>query len=101
MQQKVEAALDELQNNDIIEEAVGRTTWVSPLVVVPKQNGSIRLCVDMREVNKAIIRERFMLPTIDDVLLEIRKATFFSKLDISNVFHQIELTQESRMLTRL
>lgn len=99
LQQKVESALEDLQNNDIIEEADGRTTWVSPLVVVPKQNGSIRLCVDMREVNKAIIRERFMLPTIEDVLLEVRKAKFFSKLDISNAFHQIELTPESRMLT--
>jgi predicted Zn-ribbon and HTH transcriptional regulator len=55
---------------DIIEEVAGPTPWVSPIVVVEKlhQPGAVRLCVDMREGNKAIQRQRHVMPTIDEVI---------------------------------
>lgn len=46
---------------DIIEKAEGPTPWVSPIVVAPKPNGDIRLCVDMRQANQAIIRVNVIL----------------------------------------
>ena len=50
--------IEELVAMDIIEPVEGPTPWVSPVVVVPKQNDEIRLCLDMRRANEAIVRER-------------------------------------------
>ena len=59
----------ELKKLDIIEKVEGPTPWVSPLVVIPKKNGNVRLCVDMRMPNQAIQRERHPSPTSDDQLM--------------------------------
>ena len=62
LREKVDQKLDELLKEDIIEEVPsGPTEWVSPLVVVPKPDGDIRICVDMRKANEAIERERGIL----------------------------------------
>jgi len=68
---------------------------VSPVVVVPKGTG-VRLCVDMRQANDAIIRERHPIPTIDEVLQELNQSKVFSKIDLRMGFHQIELHEDSR-----
>ena len=67
---------------DIIERVEGPTPWVNPFVVIRKPNGDVRLCVDMRCANKAIIRERHPIPTIDEVLEDMQEASVFSKLDL-------------------
>ena len=62
LREKVEKKLDELLEKEIIEEVSNTpTTWLSPLVVVPKPDGNIRICVDMRRANEAIVRERDIL----------------------------------------
>jgi hypothetical protein len=91
--------LTELLDADIIEKAEGPTPWVSPVCIVPKPSGEIRLCVDMRRANEAIQRERHPIPTIDEVLLDMNQSTVFSKLDLKWGFHQIELAEESRGIT--
>ena len=53
---KVEDELDKLKDLGIIEKVQEPTPWISPLVVVPKTNGSVRLCLDMRRVNEAVTR---------------------------------------------
>ena len=96
----VEAKIKELVELDIIEKAVGPTKFVSPIVVVPKPGGKeIRLCVDMRQVNEQIVRERFPIPTVDEILHEMNGAKVFSKLDLKWGFHQLELSEDSRDLT--
>ena len=67
---------------DIIEPVNGLTLWVSPVVVVPKQNDEIQLCVDMHRANEAIIREGYPIPTVDEVLQSLKQSTVFSKLDL-------------------
>ena len=99
LQLGVEKKLEELLQQEIIEKVSGPTPWVSPIVCAPKKNGDIRLCVDMRRANKAVKRERHPMPTIDDVLHEMTGAVFFSKLDLTQSFHQIELDEKSRSLT--
>ena len=100
LRDKVDEKLDELLEKDIIEEVSGRPTeWVSPLVVVPKSDGDIRICVDMRRANEAIVRERHPIPTIEEVLYDLNGSTVFSKLDLKWGFHQIELEAESREIT--
>lgn len=84
---------------DIIEKAEGPTPWVSPIVVAPKPNGDIRLCVDMRQANQAIIRERHPIPAVDEILQNLNRNSVFSKLDLKLAFHQIELSEQSRSIT--
>ncbi|XP_022796469.1 uncharacterized protein LOC111334923 [Stylophora pistillata] len=68
LRDKVDKKLDELLKEDIIEEVPsGPTERVSPLVVVPKPDGDIRVCVYMRRANEAIERERHPIPTIEEV----------------------------------
>lgn len=98
LRDKVEVEINSLLEQGIIEPAQGPTSWVSPVVVVPKGSG-VRLCVDMRRANEAIIRERHPIPTVDEVLEELNQSTVFSKLDIKLAFHQLELNEDSRPIT--
>lgn len=95
LQKPLEEKLREMEQLDIIEKVDGPTTWCSPVVVVPKQKGDIRICVDMRRVNEAIIRERFPIPTVQDLLIDLKDSKVFTKLDIKWAFHQIELHPNS------
>ena len=94
--QKVIDKLEELEGLDVIERVNVLTSWVNPLVVVEKPDGDARLCLDMRQANQAILREKHPVPTIEETLQEISGAKVFSKLDLNMAFHQIELAPESR-----
>ncbi|CAH2208327.1 jg24389, partial [Pararge aegeria aegeria] len=96
---KVEDKIKELLQKDIIEEVKGPSNWVSPIVPVLKDNGEVRLCVDMRRANVAIKRENHPLPTMDQLLPKMREAKLFTKLDIQDAFHHIELHPDSRPIT--
>ena len=97
----LETCVESLLQQDIIEPAVGPTPWVSSVVLVPepKQPGGVRLCVDMREANKAISRERHLLPTPDEVIHDLNSPTVFSKLDLNQGCHQLLLHPDSRHIT--
>ena len=99
MREKVEKELERLEKLDIIEKVDGPTDWVCPVVVAPKKNGEIRICVDMRKANEAIKRERHITPTINDIIFKLNGATVFSKLDMNHGFHRIPLSRESRNIT--
>ena len=89
VREKVSAELKQLERSDIIERVpeTQATPWISPIVVVPKKDGGVRLCVDMRQVNSAIYRVRHPIPTVDDIRLELNGAKWFSKLDLSQTYH--------------
>ena len=100
LRDKVDRKLDELLKEDIIEEVPsGPRELVSPLVVVPKPDGDIRVCVDMRRAKEAIERETHPIPTIEEILHDLNGSTVFSKLDLKWGFHQVELETESRRIT--
>ncbi|XP_077983944.1 uncharacterized protein LOC144438677 [Glandiceps talaboti] len=102
LRQKVDEKLDELLEGNIIEEIPeGPTGWVSPLVVpvVPKSDGDLRICVDMRRANEAIVRECQPMPSIEELLHDLNGSTVFSRLDLKWGFHQIKLSEESRHIT--
>ena len=99
--ENVAKQLDHLLSEDIIEKSTGPTPWINPVVIVPKpkQPGGIRLCVDMRQANKAISRERHIMPTLDDIIYDLNGATIFSKVDLKEGYHQLELDVNSRYIT--
>ncbi|XP_055591144.1 uncharacterized protein LOC129743194 [Uranotaenia lowii] len=68
LRQKVEDQIQKLLHSGIIERVEEHSPWVSPMVVVMKDNGEVRLCIDMRRANTAIKREYHMIPTLDDLL---------------------------------
>ena len=101
LRDKLSTKVDELVEVDIIEKVSGPSSLVSPVTVVPKPPGDIRLQVDMRQANMAVERERFPIPTIDEVLQDLNQSKSFSKLDLTSGYHQIELSPESRDITIL
>lgn len=81
------------KENDVI-------TCVSPLVLVPKGTSDFRIVVDYREVNKAIIREPYPMPSLDKIWTDIPSGTmFFSKLDLKDAYFHVELAEEVRHYT--
>ena len=98
---KVKDAIIALEKDDIIEQVPEDepTPWVSPIVAEPKKDGGVRICVDMRQANEAIKRIRHPIPTVDDVRFELNSAKYFSKLDLSQAYHQLELDPKSRHIT--
>ena len=99
MREKVEKKIAELIDLDIIEPVSGPTRFQSPIVVVPKSSGDIRICVDMRQANESVERERFPMPTVEEVLAELNGSKVFTKLDLNMGFHQLELDEDSRDVT--
>ena len=99
MRKKIETELKRLEELDIIENVKGPTPWISPIVVVPKKNNTIRICVDMRQPNCAIERERHITPTIDDIINQLNGSSVFSKLDLTAGYHQCILDEQSRYIT--
>ena len=89
LRQKVKDELQHLEDMDVIERVTQPTSWVSPLVAAPKPKNAdaVRLCVDMRCVNKAVLRERHVMPTVDDIISDLNGATTFSKLDLNQGYH--------------
>ena len=68
-------------------------------MVVCKGDGNIRVCVDMRRANEAIIRERHPIPTVGELLHDLNGSTVFSKIDLKWGFHQILLSEDSQHIT--
>ena len=69
------------------------------MVVVPKPNGTVRICVDLTKLNESVQRERLILPSVEQTLAQINGAKYFSKLDANSGFWQIQLSPESSKLT--
>jgi len=69
------------------------------MAAIPKKNGSVRICVDLKQLNRGVQREVHPHPKVDETLAQLTGATVFSKLDANSGFWQIPLSPESRPLT--
>ena len=100
--QRVDDEIKRLLESDIIEKVPDNepTTWLNPYVVVPKKDPTqIRFCLDMRQANQAIIRERHVIPKFEELLPELHDAKVFSKIDLREGYHQLSLHEDSRHVT--
>ena len=95
----VRERLEEMKKKGIIEEVKKAPRWISGMSLVPKGKDDFRLVVNMRGPNRAIKRAFHPLPTIEEIRVRLTGATVFTKLDIKNAFHHLELDEESRELT--
>lgn len=96
---KVENELLRLENIGVVSPVDEPTDWCAGLVVVPKKNNTVRLCVDLTHLNKSVRREKHQLPSTEETLHKLTGAKVFSKLDANSGFWQIPLTESSRLLT--
>lgn len=93
---KVDMELDRLQKEGVITP-VEHAEWASPIVVVRKKNGSIRLCGDFKvSINPHIESHEYPIPNPSDLLSSISGASVFSKLDLSQAYNQLPLSAESQ-----
>ena len=76
-EKKVAAALETLGKQEIIERVEGPMPYASPVVIIPKTDGDVRICLDMRLLNKAIQREWLPSPIVDDLINSLNGATNF------------------------
>ncbi|XP_031338074.1 uncharacterized protein K02A2.6-like [Photinus pyralis] len=99
LKDNLKVELDEMEKNQIIEKVDMPTDWVNSLVIVKKPNSNkVRICIDPRDLNRAIKREHFQLPSLDEIAPNLRGNKFFSKLDASKGFWSIKLDEESSNL---
>ncbi|KAF4514255.1 UNVERIFIED_CONTAM: hypothetical protein B566_EDAN019553 [Ephemera danica] len=94
---QVKAQLDNMVTEGVISPVLTPTEWCAALVPVPKASDptKIRLCVDHIQLNKAILRERTILPSVEDTMAQFAGAQFFSKLDCNDSFWQVRLHPQS------
>jgi hypothetical protein len=92
---EVSEMLEKLEEQDVIEKVNTPSLWVNPLVTVGKPDGKIRICLDMRKANEAIVRERHPIPTVEETIQEMSVGKLFSKLDLTMAYHLIELHPDS------
>ena len=99
LRQQLKETLHNMAKADIIAPVTDPTEWISSMVVVPKKNGTLRLCLDPKELNAAIQREHYALPTIEDVATCLHGAKVFTVLDVRSGFWHITLDDSSSLLT--
>ncbi|XP_063917307.1 uncharacterized protein K02A2.6-like [Zophobas morio] len=92
---QLKLTLNKLESMKIIQRVDGPSSWVHPLVIVKKGDGSLRICMDPLHLNKVIKREHCQLLTMEEITSKLHGAKYFSKLDANQAFYQIPLDEAS------
>ena len=95
--QELKMQLKELLDLGMIRPSV--SPWSAPVIFIQKKDGSWRLCIDYRQLNKVTIKNQYPLPRIDDLFDQMKGAMVFSKIDLWSWYHQLQI--EEMMSLRL
>jgi len=68
--------------------------WGAPVLFVRKKDGSMRLCINYRQLNQVTLKNKYPLPRVDDLLDQLRGALIFSKIDLKSWYHQVRVREE-------
>ena len=93
----LEKEIHRLLNEGIISSTT--SAWAFPVILLSKPDGSVRMVVDYRKLNKVLMPDVYPLPKIEDLLVRLTGSKFFSKLDIFNAYYCLNMDEESRPLT--
>ncbi|KAD5507955.1 hypothetical protein E3N88_15658 [Mikania micrantha] len=91
------AQLQELLDKGFIRPSV--SPWGAPVLFVKKNDGSMRMCIDYRELNKLTVKNRYPLPRIDDLFDQFKGASWFSKIDPRSGYHQLKVREQDILKT--
>lgn len=98
LEDKVKQELQRLEKEQVIVKVTEPTDWVSPVVVVRKKDGSLRICLDPRKLNEAIKRPHYQMPTFETLISRRHGSTVFTLLDAAQAFHHMRLDDASSRL---
>lgn len=87
--------LKDLEEHRIVERVEHPKSFVSNLVIIEKSDGNLRLCLDPQELNKVLLREYHLIPTLEEIVTKLQNKSLFSVLDLSDGFYNIKLTDKS------
>ena len=96
---KVKEEIARMENLGVIERVEQPTKWCSPIVVVPKSNGRVRICGDFVQLNRAVQREVYQMPSTEETLAKLAGAKIVTKLDANGGFWQRKLSDSCKLLT--
>ena len=99
LKEKLKGKLENLVKNGVIQEVDEPTAWVSQMTITLKKNNDIRICLDPQALNRALKREVYPLPVIDDVLPELGNAKVFTKVDLQSGYWHCTLDEDSSNMT--
>ena len=94
---KIASLISDMEKKGVISPSV--SPWASPVVLVPKKDGSTRFCVDFRRLNTIPKKDVYPLPRIEDILDTLGRARYFTTLDLSAGYWQIPLDQSAKEKT--
>ena len=89
---ELKAQLEELLSKGFIRPSI--SPWGAPVLFVKKKDGSLRLCIDYRKLNRVTIRNQYPLPRIDELFDQLQGSRVYSKIDLRSRYHQLRM-QES------
>ncbi|GJQ98614.1 putative reverse transcriptase domain-containing protein [Tanacetum coccineum] len=90
--QELSGQLQELQDKGFIRPI--HSSWGASVLFVKKKDGSFRMCIDYRELNKITIKNRYPFPRIDDLFNQLQGACYFSKIDLQSGYHQLRVHED-------
>jgi hypothetical protein len=88
---ELQMQLKELLDLALIRPSV--SPWGTPVIFVKKKDGSLRLCIDYRDLNRATVKNRYPMPRIDDLFDQMKGAAIFSKIDLRSGYHQLRIKE--------
>ena len=86
---KLKAQLEELLSKGFIRPSI--SPWGAPVLFVKKKNGSLRLCIDYRQLNRVTIHNQYPLPRIDELFDQLQGSRVYSKIDLRSGYHQLRV----------
>ncbi|GJS45781.1 putative reverse transcriptase domain-containing protein [Tanacetum coccineum] len=89
--------LQELTDKGFIRPS--SSPWGAPVLFVKKKDGSFRMCIDYRELNKLTVKNRYPLPRIDDLFDQLQGSSIYSKIDLRSGYHQLRVREEDILKT--
>ncbi|KAL5546618.1 hypothetical protein UlMin_006305 [Ulmus minor] len=88
---ELQTQLQELLDKGFIRPS--HSLWGAPVLFVKKKDGTLRMCIDYRELNKMTIKNKYPLPRIDDLFDQLKGAAIFSKIDLRSGYHQLKIKE--------
>jgi hypothetical protein len=89
---EIQLQLEELLKKGYIRPSV--SPWGALVLFVKKKDGTLRLCIDFKQLNKVIVKNKYPLPRIDDLFDQLKDAKIFSKIDLRSGYHQVRIKDE-------